>query len=203
MSRAEAGAANLPDIQEKGLFQRARQRRFEECERLCAAIEAPLYSYARRLTGDASEAEDVAQETLLRLFRAMERGRPRQSPRAYAFSIAHNLAMDAHRRRGPGLPGAPREVPSPEGAVARSILRAEIERALDTLPAPQRSALLLREFGELSYAEVSEALGAEIGQVKTWIFRARRKLSTLLDRDGQYVGEPAQCEGTRRQKTPQ
>jgi RNA polymerase sigma-70 factor (ECF subfamily) len=82
-----------------------------------------------------------------------------------------------------------REAPSPETMVARSLLRAEIERALDALPADQRAALLLREFGELSYAEIAQTMSVEVSMVKTWIFRARRKLSTLLDRDGQYIGE--------------
>ena len=170
------------------MFQRAKQDRLGEFERLCGVIEGPLYSYVRRLTGDPCEAEDVAQEALLRLFRAMRGGRPPQSPRSLVFSIAHNLAMDVHRRRQRKPPPDTRAVPSPGDGVARSLLRAEIERALDTLPADQRSVLLLREFGELTYAEIAETMQAEVGQVKTWIYRARRKLSTLLDRDGQYVG---------------
>jgi RNA polymerase sigma-70 factor (ECF subfamily) len=171
------------------LFQRAKHNRLGEFERLCGEIEAPLFSYARRLTGDPCEAEDVAQEALLRLFRAMQGGRPPQSPRAFVFSIAHNLAMDVHRKRQRKPMPEAREAPSPETMVARSLLRAEIERALDALPADQRAALLLREFGELSYAEIAQTMSVEVSMVKTWIFRARRKLSTLLDRDGQYIGE--------------
>ena len=69
------------------------------------------------------------------------------------------------------------------------MLREEIGRALADLPESHRSALMLREFGDLSYAEIAETLGVTTGVVKTWIYRARRRLADLLDRDGQYVGE--------------
>jgi len=170
------------------VFQGAKQGRLEAFERLCAKVEAPLYSYALRFTRNPSDAEDVAQEALLRLYRAMQGRRSLRAPRAYLFSVAHNLAMDGHRRGCRTPPPEGCEAPSPEVAVGRSLLRAEVERALDRLPEQQRAALLMREFGDLSYAEIANAMGAGLGQVKTWIYRARRRLSTLLDRDGQYIG---------------
>ena len=75
------------------------------------------------------------------------------------------------------------------GPAERAMLREEIGRALADLPESHRSALMLREFGDLSYAEIAETLGVTTGVVKTWIYRARRRLADLLDRDGQYVGE--------------
>jgi RNA polymerase sigma-70 factor (ECF subfamily) len=86
----------------------------------------------------------------------------------------------------------PCEMAEPASASAhaeQSMLRAQIQQALAVLPEDHRSALLLREFGGLSYAEVAAALGASHEQVKVWIFRARKKLAEVLDRDGQYVGE--------------
>jgi len=156
-------------------------------ERICAEIEAPLYSYALRLSGNRSEAEDIAQESLLRLFGALQQGKLNGSPRAYAFSIAHNLAMDLHRRKPPAPPD-PAPVALPSQDTERHLLREQLERALKELPENQRAALLLREFGGLRYAEIAETLGVSVGQVKIWIYRGRKKLADLLDRDGQYIG---------------
>lgn len=157
-------------------------------------IEAPLYSYALKLLRNRAEAEDVAQESLLRLFRAMNNGRLKQSPRAYVFSIAHNLAMDAHRAQArlavlssPAGASAGQAL-TPSDAVENSLLREQLDQALAELNTDQRSALLLREFGELSYGEIAETLRVSVGQVKIWIYRGRRRLAELLDRDGQYIG---------------
>lgn len=157
-------------------------------ETLCIQIEKPLYSYVRRLMNGSHDAEDIAQEALLRLFRAMQSGLRQRSPRSFAFSIAHNLAVDALRKnRRISVPElAP--VRAADSATEQRLLREQIEHALAELPDNHRSALLLRDFGELSYAEIAETLGVQAGQVKIWIHRARQRLSTLLDRDGQYIG---------------
>ena len=63
----------------------------------------------------------------------------------------------------------------------------QIENALAELPENHRSALMLREFGELSYSEIAAALDATVDRVKVWIYRGRKQLAQLLDRDGQYV----------------
>lgn len=165
-------------------------------EALCLQIETPLYSYALKLLQDPDDAEDVAQEALMRLFRAMQARQLKQSPRAYAFSIAHNLCMDRHRNRHSAALMAERIVPlhpqppcTPAEYAERRLLRGEIDKALQDLPADQRAALLLREFGELSYEEIAATLGASTAQIRVWLFRARKKLAVLLDRDGQYIGK--------------
>lgn len=163
-------------------------------ESFCADVDARLYGYAlRMLNGDASEAEDVAQEALFRLYEALEAGRVKRAPKSYVFSIVHNLAQDAVRRKARSeAVRRDSTIPSPGSAacsIERSMLREEIDKALASLPETQRSALMLREFGELRYEEIARILGTSIGQVKVNIFRARKRLAVLLDRDGQYVGK--------------
>lgn len=161
-------------------------------ETLCVQLEPPLYNYLLRLVKDHSEAEDLAQETLLRLYRMVRNGRlhlGKGSPRVLAFAIAHNLAVDFHRRVRNATPTGVSTAASPSARVERTLLREQMEKALADLPKSHRSALMLREFGGLSYAEIADTLDAAQGAVKTWIYRARRRLATLLDRDGQYVGE--------------
>ena len=163
-------------------------------ERLCMTVEAPLFNYLVRMVRDRPEAEDLAQESVLRLFRACRNGQAapdKGSARSLLFSIAHNLAVDWLRRQSRGLPNdsAP---PAPAQASAQAeqfLLREQIDRALASLPPTHRSALTLRAFGELSYAEIAAILDTNEGVVRTWIYRARQRMAELLDRDGQYIGD--------------
>ncbi len=160
-------------------------------EELCLRLEGPVLGYLTRLVG-ASDAEDLAQEAFLRVYGMACNGRLRRdraSPRALLFTVAHNLAVDFLRKAG----HAPSMPPRPSVSAARSaeqgLLRAELDKALARLPDNHREALLLREFGELSYNEIARTLDVDVGRVKVWIYRARTRLAGLLDRDGQFVGE--------------
>lgn len=181
-----------PDGDARQVSQRLRRGDTAAFEALCAQIEAPLYSYALRVVAEPSEAEDIAQEALFRLYVALRDGRVNGAPRRYVFAVAHNLAMDwlrkTTRARRPIVPARTFEPPVAAARAERTLLRTEIEKALAALPGAHRSALMLREFGEMSYAEIAETLEASVGQVKVWIYRGRRRLAELLDRDGQYVG---------------
>ncbi len=176
------------DGQVRGLLRRLRRGDAAAFEALCAELEGPLFNYALKQVRDWNDAEDIAQESLLRLLAAARRGKLKSSPRGYAFSIAHNLAVDLNRRRNRVIVLSPQRPAQPGRTAEQALLRDQVHRALAELPEDHRSALLLREFGGLSYAEIAAVLGASLEQVKVWIFRARRRLGELLDRDGQYVG---------------
>jgi len=171
------------------LFQRIRRGDVASFEAFCVRVEGPLFGYVLRLVKDRTEAEDIAQEAFLRLYRAAGLGKLNRAPRPYLFSIAHNLATDFHRRRKNVVPLRATEAASAAREAERSLLREQIDKALAALPESHRSAIMLREFGELSYADIANTLGATLDQVKVWIHRARKRLAELLDRDGQYVGE--------------
>lgn len=177
------------DMTEQRLLDRVQSGDAGAFEALIAEIEAPLFGYALNMVRNRAEAEDIAQESLFRLYKAARAGQVRRAPRAYVFSTAHNLAVDYQRRQ---LNMAPEPLKSSVAAsvgAERTLLRAEIHKALAALPVDHRSALMLREFGGLSYAEVAAALNASQEQVKVWIYRARRKLVRLLDREGQFLGD--------------
>jgi RNA polymerase sigma-70 factor, ECF subfamily len=174
---------------EKALLRRVRRGDLAAFTDLIAAFEGPLCGYALRLSKNHAEAEDITQESLLRLFRAARTGKLKTSARSYAFSTAHNLCIDLRRRRARIVELTDRACPEPRQNAEQELLRREINRALDHLPANHRAALLLREFGQLSYAEIAANLGVAENRVKVWIHRARKKLSQLLDRDGQYAGD--------------
>lgn len=166
-------------------------------EAWCCELEGPLYGYLARLVQSCQEAEELAQETLLRLFRMWQANQVRRkdgAPRPLAFSIAHNLAIDAIRRRQrtPRLePQGNSETHSPRDV----LLQDEIAKAVACLPEQHRAALLLREYGELRYAEIAHTMDASTDAVKVWVHRARKRLAQLLDREGQFVGNPMEGQG--------
>ena len=95
-----------------------------------------------------------------------------------AIDNRHGLALPGEIGSGKENAKRPQH---PKNISAVDACHAEYMRA-------HRSAIMLREFGELSYGEIAEALATNEGCVKAWIYRARKRLAQLLDRDGQYVG---------------
>ena len=162
-----------------------------------------VVSLLGRVLGDRELALDFAQETFLRVFRSLERFEPERSLRAWILSIAWNLALDEIRRRKRRREwvGEPRSandgaadglerggrwddgIADPHGeAPARRLESAEeralVHRALGSLPEHHRSVLVLRDLEDLSYEEVAQAMGTNLGTVKSRLSRAR-----LLFRD--------------------
>ncbi|GMV93988.1 MAG: RNA polymerase sigma factor [Candidatus Hydrogenedentota bacterium] len=178
-------------LDEAGLIKRVCSGDVNAFELLCTRLEGPLYGYAYGMVRNSHEAEDIVQESLFRLYQAMRarKLRPGGSTRSFLFAIAHNLAADNRRRARPSVPLEDSFLAQHNGATESSLLREQLNRALADLPANHRSALMLREFGDLRYAEIAETLGASLDEVKVWIHRGRKRLATLLDRDGQYLGK--------------
>jgi RNA polymerase sigma-70 factor (ECF subfamily) len=158
-------------------------------EYVCLYFEKPLFGYLYGMLRNAHSAQDAVQETLLRLFRMTREGRINGQPalmRSLVFSIAHNVAIDELRRTKNWA--MPTRMPTaPPNPVESALAREQINQALAQVPASHREALMLRVWGELSYAEIAETLGATQAEVKIWLYRARKRLAELLDRDGQYI----------------
>ena len=151
-----------------------------------------LYRTALRLTGAASDAEDLVQETYLRAFRAADSFEPGTNLRAWLFTILYNAARNRARDRmregltvdsdlvehmaeSPRYAGAPPPV-TPETALLRETLTPELQAAIDALPDTFRQAVWLRDVEEFSYAEIAEMLNIPAGTVMSRISRGRRML---------------------------
>ncbi len=165
---------------------------------LCAAHQDRLYSIALRLLGDRRDAEEVAQDALVRAFRAM-RDYPRERVaalklRPWLASITVNLARNRRRRfedrQLPGSlepmldagfdpPTSGRDTPAP--IADRRETQRELATALLDLTPAVRSAIVLRHVDGLSVAEVAEALGRPEGTVKSQIHRGLRELRVILE----------------------
>lgn len=144
---------------------------------------------AYRLTGNAHDAEDLVQETMLRAHRAFHQYRPGTNARAWLFTILHRLRTDALRRRGRRpetvelTDDGPPVAPAHEAALASG--HEEITRALEALPETFRSAVILRDVEEYSYAEIAQMLEVPVGTVMSRIHRGRTLLRKALSREAE------------------
>jgi len=153
---------------------------------VAAAHRAALFRYLARYTGDPDLAEDLVQDTLVRL-----RERPpadRTDPRRWLFTVATNLARDAHRtaRRRDALTAEgwdrlplPAPPPDPAAVAERTDLRARVRAALAELNERERTVLLMREEG-FTHREIAETVETTTGSVGTMIARALDKVARVL-----------------------
>ena len=157
-------------------FQGGSRPAFEE---LFARYRGPLYGFFRRRLNGDQRAEDLAQETFLAVIRAAERYEPTALVRTYFYGIAMNL-LSAERRRVAKDSPPGKESPEPATREASdSVLW--IRQALDKLDDSEREILMLREYEQLSYAEIAELHSLPVNTVRSRLFRARVALKTYLD----------------------
>jgi RNA polymerase sigma-70 factor (ECF subfamily) len=161
---------------------------------LSARYLLPIVRYAARLLGDAHEAEDVAQETFLRLWQDAARYEARgHKPSTWLFRIAHNQCIDRLRRRRLLASESPDEREGgerPSGELARRELAASVQAALAALPERQRAAIALIHDEAMSHAEAAEVLGCGVEAVESLLSRARRSLrETLASTAAEHRGD--------------
>lgn len=141
----------------------------------------PLFGFFRRRLADAAQAEELTQETFIAILRSAPRYQPSARFRTFLYSIAMRI-LRAHRRKAAfratffGEQPAGREPASHSDPVVDLLMR-EAVASLDRI---DREVLMLREFEELSYAEIAEVLALPINTVRSRLFRARTALHDLL-----------------------
>jgi len=157
-------------------------------------------NYLYRYTGDYRTAEDLAQETFLRVFRKIPDYNPAAKFTTWLYTIATNLAKDEFKRRS-RHPAVPLEVqppgantsqilvnapaaatPAPEDASEREEIQALVRSVLDGLDAESKEILLLREVQGLAYEEIAGILNVPLGTVKSRISRARMAFKDQFQR---------------------
>ena len=142
----------------------------------------PIYGFFRRRTADPHHAEELSQETFLVLLRAASRYEPRALFRTYLYVIAFKI-LRAHRRKAAFRAtffGRPSTIPDPakQDATESGLW---VRRAVEKLDPMDREILLLREFEQLSYAEIADLLQLPLNTVRSRLFRARTALRNLLE----------------------
>lgn len=145
----------------------------------------PVVRLAYRLTHDADEAKDIAQDSFLRAYRRLPDFHPDRPFARWLFVIARNASLDAIRRRRRAVLFAAREnefaLPAgPEELALRNDEALRVHAALATLPPKHRDVLELYYISGLRYREIAVALEIPIGTVKTYISRGKRRLRDEL-----------------------
>lgn len=150
-------------------------------EMVITAFQHKIFQLAYAMLGERSRAEDAAQETLLRIWKALPQFRGGSSVSTWIYTIVRNYCLTAIQRSGqkrtvsleePGVRAAA-EAP---GRVSQAPLP-DVERMVAELPDECRSAVMLYYMQEKSYEETARALGIPMGTLKTRLHRARRLLT--------------------------
>jgi RNA polymerase sigma-70 factor (ECF subfamily) len=156
-------------------------------ESLVEAYSREIFAYLWRLMGGESSAEDCLQETFLRAFRAYARFEPHGSARAWLYKIATNIAR-TQRRRESRL--SDQEIAfdvarikgdfSTLDEIEKRETLAAVAAAVNQLPHKQRTALILRKYQGLSYAEISVALGGTEDAARANVYQALKRLRAIF-----------------------
>jgi RNA polymerase sigma-70 factor (ECF subfamily) len=188
-------------------FQRGDELAFQE---LIERNHSRVIGLAYRFVGSRAEAEDLAQEVFLRIYRARHTYRPTAKFSTWMFRIAANVSLNALRDRanrrddvsmeqlageekGPVTVADP-ETPSPEHRMGQLEFRRKVQEAIGELPEKERIAVVLNKYEGFSYADIARTLGCSTMAVKSLLARARENLKERLllyvrtGRDRQRVG---------------
>lgn len=144
-----------------------------------------LYNFARWLTQDAAEAEDLVQETYVKALRGFSGFQMGTNFRAWIFRILRNAFLNSRAGlKMVGLDPSEEEpasdAPSPEAILVAQANREVVRDALTELAVPHREILLLCEVEEMSYEEIAQVLAIPAGTVMSRLYRARKALRTVL-----------------------
>lgn len=174
-----------------GLMQRVRGGDAEAFRELVEATEDRVFGIIVKMLGGMEGAEDLAQMTYLRIWKARERYEPSAKFITWMYSIIRHLVLNERRSRG--RRGAVFMDPSPERGIVEPILKVSpseqaaavdlaqaIERALAELPEDQRTAVVLRRYEEMPYEDIAHVLKTTVPAVKSLLFRARGTLKEKL-----------------------
>ena len=192
-------AKDLPSLSDQEVVALARAGKESGYRELLRRYERPVFSLIYRMVRDRAAAEDLAQETFIKVLNALESYRPEYKFSSWIFKIANNAAIDHLRRREVdtlSLDGSPTartaeeaeatalqatdRGPSPLADLESRELGSAIELAIGKLRPEYRACILLRHVEGRAYEEIADALDLPLGTVKTYIHRARLELRDLL-----------------------
>jgi len=157
---------------------------------LVRRYQRPVYSLCLRMLRSPNEAEDAAQETFLKAYRALESYDEARSFSTWLLAIASHHCIDRLRRRRvtevsldalPPWRWLPGRSVDPEAAAARAEQADNIGQLLASLPSDYRLVIVLRYWHDLGYAEIAELLGDTESAIKSRLHRARRLLASAMD----------------------
>ncbi len=179
-----------------------RRRREESYSTLFDLLERPVVNFLHRMVGERNTAEDLFQETFVRILKALPAWQPRAKFSTWVFTIARNLVLDhfKHERHagGPSLnqpmaddggkiiflsEAIPGEGPSASALAEHAEDLERLRGAIERLGVVKREALVLRVYHGLAYTEIAEVTGCPVGTAKFRVHDAVQDLAKMLGRD--------------------
>jgi RNA polymerase sigma-70 factor, ECF subfamily len=173
------------DPNELALARRARRGDTAAFDALVGRFHRPVYRFCWRLVR-SPDAEDLAQDTLVRAFVHFERFDPKRPVLPWLIAIARRLCLDLLRRRKvmakvETMPVSGPPAPGPEGEASLREQLGRLERALDDLGEGPREAIVLFHIEGMSYRDIAAALEVPMGTVMTWLHRGRAQLKQAVE----------------------
>jgi RNA polymerase sigma-70 factor (ECF subfamily) len=193
---------NMKHVADWDLVARARDGELQAFEELVGRYQSPLIHFCYRMAGSVEDAEDLAQETFIRVHRHLDRLRPEAKFSTVLFGIARNLTLNYLRdskRRGRGKTASLGYVSSNELQLRDPQHQADhaarsretqvlIERGLELLSVEHREVILLREVEGMDYETIAAVLRCRKGTVKSRLARARAQLrERIVELGGEIV----------------
>lgn len=176
-----------PEEIDHALISRCQRGEAGALNQLITRFKLPLFNYLLRLTGNRSDAEDLFQETLIKVWRHLPRYNHQNRFGSWLFGIAHNVAIDSMRKnKVRALLSYTAELPEyasperPDSQLVVNEVQHEIEKVLQCLPDKQRQVFLLRQHSEMSFKEIATLLGQPLNTVLGHMHYAVSKLRKVL-----------------------
>ena len=156
---------------------------------LVEAHQARVVGTISKMLGSDAEAEDLAQQVFIRIWKSAPRYRPTAKFTTWLFRITRNLVFNELRRKrhfvdqADEMPEpAERRDQEPDKVLMEGELQSAIQNAIDQLPESQRLAIILRRYEGMAYEEIAAVMGTSVPAVKSILFRARAELRELLEK---------------------
>jgi RNA polymerase sigma-70 factor, ECF subfamily len=174
--------SSVSDERDERLMLAFSQGSSEAFTELFRRYKQPVFGFFCRRLADPSHAEELTQETFLALLRAASRYEPRALFRTYLYAISFKILRSHRRRSAFRATFFGRTSPPPDPAKSDATESGLwVRRAVEKLDSIDREVLLLREFEQLSYAEIADLLQLPLNTVRSRLFRARTALRELLE----------------------
>jgi RNA polymerase sigma-70 factor, ECF subfamily len=196
----DPGELDYTTLTDQQVVLRAREGSERAYRELIGRYQRPVFSLIYRLVRDREKAEDLAQDTFIKVLNAIDRYNPEYKFSSWIFKIAHNTSLDHLRRREPevlSLDGSPHARTAaeteattitpesggenPEEFTLNRELGTEIDMALGGIRAEYRTAIVLCHVEGRPYEEIADIMDVPLGTVKTYIHRGRKELMQRLE----------------------
>lgn len=184
-SRAARFDPSFDSLPDEDLAAKAAVGSSDHFEALVRRYSAAIYRFSYRISGGAQEAEDIVQETFIKLFAALPNANPELPFKPWLYKIALNTAISKKRKNKDGgrVPLEYAEAMVAGGdAVESTAERLDAQAAIDRLPADYRAMIVLRAVEDLAFAEIAKVLEIPEATARTRFNRAKNALRSSLDR---------------------